>query len=34
VRAIDKDGLVQTEDRVPIFPDGATGRHELLVSVT
>jgi DMSO/TMAO reductase YedYZ molybdopterin-dependent catalytic subunit len=34
VRATDKDGDTQTADRVPIFPDGATGRHELLVTVT
>ena len=34
VRATDKDGDTQTADRVPVFPDGATGRHELLVTVT
>ena len=33
VRATDKDGVTQTADRAPIFPDGATGRHELLVTV-
>jgi len=34
VRATDKAGVVQTATRRPIYPDGATGRQELLVTVT
>ena len=34
VRATDKAGRVQTATRRPIYPDGATGRQELLVTVT
>ena len=33
VRATDKAGQTQTADRAPIFPDGATGRQEVLVTV-
>ena len=33
VRATDKDGRTQTATRRPIFPDGATGRQEVLVTV-
>jgi DMSO/TMAO reductase YedYZ molybdopterin-dependent catalytic subunit len=34
VRATDKAGVVQTDTRRPIYPDGATGQQELLVTVT
>ncbi|HEY6566080.1 MAG TPA: molybdopterin-binding oxidoreductase, partial [Actinomycetota bacterium] len=34
VRATDADGDTQTSDRVESFPDGATGQHQLLVTVT
>ncbi|MGI8875140.1 MAG: molybdopterin-dependent oxidoreductase, partial [Egibacteraceae bacterium] len=34
VRATDKAGVVQTATRRPIYPDGATGQQELLVTVT
>jgi DMSO/TMAO reductase YedYZ molybdopterin-dependent catalytic subunit len=33
VRATDKDGRTQTATRRPIYPDGATGRQEVLVTV-
>ena len=33
VRATDKDGRTKTATRRPIFPDGATGRQEVLVTV-
>ena len=33
VRATDKAGRTQTATRRPIFPDGATGRQEVLVTV-
>ena len=33
VRATDMDGYTQTADRVPEFPDGATGRQNLVVTV-
>ena len=33
VRATDADGLVQTADRAPVAPDGATGLHRVRVSV-
>ena len=33
VRATDADGLVQTSDRRPVAPDGATGLHEVAVRV-
>ncbi|MGH2637145.1 MAG: molybdopterin-dependent oxidoreductase [Actinomycetota bacterium] len=33
VRATDGDGLTQPADRVPPFPDGATGHHTVIVSV-
>lgn len=33
VRATDGDGVLQTEDRVPPRPDGATGWHTVTVSV-
>jgi DMSO/TMAO reductase YedYZ molybdopterin-dependent catalytic subunit len=34
VRATSKDGEVQTEERRPVAPDGATGLHEIRVDVT
>jgi DMSO/TMAO reductase YedYZ molybdopterin-dependent catalytic subunit len=34
VRATDRDGVVQTETRRPPFPDGATGWHNVVVTVT
>jgi DMSO/TMAO reductase YedYZ molybdopterin-dependent catalytic subunit len=34
VRATDKAGVVQTDTRRPIYPDGATGQQQLLVTVT
>ncbi len=33
VRATDGDGVVQTADPVPPFPDGATGHHTIVVDV-
>jgi DMSO/TMAO reductase YedYZ molybdopterin-dependent catalytic subunit len=33
VRATDKSGRTQTAERRPVFPDGATGRQEVLVTV-
>jgi DMSO/TMAO reductase YedYZ molybdopterin-dependent catalytic subunit len=33
VRATDRSGRTQTATRRPIFPDGATGRQEVLVTV-
>ncbi|BDZ64174.1 molybdopterin-dependent oxidoreductase [Agromyces mangrovi Wang et al. 2018] len=33
VRAISADGEVQTEERVPVAPDGATGHHGISVNV-
>ena len=33
VRATDADGQVQTGDEAPPAPDGATGWHEISVSV-
>ena len=33
VRATDMDGYTQTADRAPEFPDGATGRQNLVVTV-
>ena len=34
VRATDGTGATQTADRVEPFPDGATGQHQLVVTVT
>ena len=34
VRATDGDGATQTTDRVPPFPDGATGHHTITVEVS
>jgi DMSO/TMAO reductase YedYZ molybdopterin-dependent catalytic subunit len=34
VRATDGTGTVQTQKRVPIIPDGATGWHSVVVTVT
>ena len=34
VRATDGTGATQPEDRAPPFPDGATGWHSVVVSVT
>ncbi|MFI7244989.1 molybdopterin-dependent oxidoreductase [Streptomyces qinglanensis] len=34
VRATDKQGCTQTADRVGTVPDGATGRHSVVVNVT
>ena len=34
VRATDADGSTQTADRVTPFPDGATGQHQIEVTVT
>ena len=34
VRATDGDGAVQTGDRSPVFPDGDTGHHRIIVEVT
>ncbi|CAL9556697.1 Protein-methionine-sulfoxide reductase catalytic subunit MsrP [Streptomyces sp. enrichment culture] len=34
VRATDRDGRVQTAERVGTLPDGATGRHSVVVDVT
>ncbi len=34
VRATDKKGRTQTADRVGTVPDGATGRHSVVVNVT
>ena len=34
VRATDATGATQTEQRVEPFPDGATGQHQLVVTVT
>ncbi|WP_231334096.1 molybdopterin-dependent oxidoreductase [Actinomadura graeca] len=34
VRATDGTGATQPADRVPPFPDGATGRHSVVVTVT
>ncbi len=33
VRATDGTGAIQTEERVPPFPDGATGQHAIDVNV-
>ncbi|MEX2505092.1 MAG: molybdopterin-dependent oxidoreductase [Egicoccus sp.] len=33
-RAADGDGDIQTEDRAPVMPDGATGWHTITVTVT
>jgi DMSO/TMAO reductase YedYZ molybdopterin-dependent catalytic subunit len=33
VRATDGDGITQTAERVPPFPDGATGHHTVIVDV-
>jgi hypothetical protein len=33
VRATDGDGDVQTDERLPVFPDGATGHHQISVEV-
>jgi DMSO/TMAO reductase YedYZ molybdopterin-dependent catalytic subunit len=34
VRTTDGTGAVQARNRVPIIPDGATGRHSVVVTVT
>jgi hypothetical protein len=34
VRATDRTGTVQAEQRRPTFPDGATGWHTIAVTVT
>jgi DMSO/TMAO reductase YedYZ molybdopterin-dependent catalytic subunit len=34
VRATDRTGAIQTEDRAEPFPDGATGHHTIVVRVT
>ncbi|MBM7503001.1 molybdopterin-dependent oxidoreductase [Agromyces aurantiacus] len=34
VRAVDRDGRVQVGERAPVAPDGATGWHRVLVTVT
>jgi DMSO/TMAO reductase YedYZ molybdopterin-dependent catalytic subunit len=34
VRATDGDGEVQTAERAPVFPDGATGHHRLVVEIS
>jgi DMSO/TMAO reductase YedYZ molybdopterin-dependent catalytic subunit len=34
VRAVDLDGRLQVEERAPVAPDGATGWHRVLVTVT
>jgi hypothetical protein len=34
VRATDSNGEVQTDKRVTPFPDGATGRHTITLTVT
>ncbi|WP_028647958.1 molybdopterin-dependent oxidoreductase [Nocardiopsis sp. CNT312] len=33
VRATDRDGRTQTEERAPVAPDGATGHHTIQVTV-
>lgn len=33
VRAVDATGAIQTADRIEPIPDGATGRHEIVVTV-
>ena len=33
VRATDKTGATQTDERTPVAPDGATGHHTITVSV-
>ncbi|MFF1556583.1 molybdopterin-dependent oxidoreductase [Streptomyces sp. NPDC058279] len=33
VRATDRSGTTQTEERTPTIPDGASGRHSVVVSV-
>jgi hypothetical protein len=34
VRATDRSGYTQTEERRPVAPDGATGWHRVRVTVT
>ncbi|MBA3279705.1 MAG: hypothetical protein H0U22_13540, partial [Geodermatophilaceae bacterium] len=34
VRATDGDGEVQPEERVPPFPNGATGWHSIVATVS
>ena len=34
VRATDRDGNVQVEERAPIAPDGSTGWHSVTVTVS
>jgi hypothetical protein len=34
VRATDGDGETQTEERSPVFPDGATGYHRILAEIS
>lgn len=34
VRAVDNAGMIQTEARRPVAPDGATGLHQVSVTVT
>ncbi|AND17849.1 molybdopterin-dependent oxidoreductase [Rathayibacter tritici] len=34
VRAVDKNGLVQIEDRAPVAPDGSSGWQRTLINVT
>jgi hypothetical protein len=34
VRATDGDGVIQTDDRREPFPDGATGRHTIVLTVS
>ena len=33
VRATDKSGETQTDERTPVAPDGATGHHSVKVKV-
>jgi hypothetical protein len=33
VRATDGEGVVQTDERVEPFPDGATGQHSIVIQV-
>jgi hypothetical protein len=34
VRATDGDGVVQTDERRPVAPDGATGHHTVKVTIS
>ncbi|MGW7579326.1 hypothetical protein [Streptomyces sp. NPDC054765] len=34
VRATDRTGYTQTDKRAPPLPDGASGRHSVVVTVT